>query len=197
MHMNFQPDIIYHIYNRGNQQQNIFINHDNYIYFLEKMRKYILPRCEILCWCLMPNHFHFLVYTNEESGRLIPKTPIPIQNLTEGIRLLLSSYAKGLQKQQGFKGNLFQQKTKTKAVSGNNTSYGVTAFHYIHQNPYKSNLVRKMEDWEFSSFRDYIAKGSGSLCNKKLGVSLLDLDIERFYEESYQVIPESNIKMIF
>jgi len=111
--------------------------------------------------------------------------------------LLLSSYAKGLQKQQGFKGNLFQQKTKTKAVSGNNTSYAVTVFHYIHQNPYKSNLVSKMEDWEFSSFRNYIAKGSGSLCNKELGVSLLDLDIERFYEESYQVIPEGNIKMIF
>ena len=115
--MNFQPDIIYHIYNRGNQQQNIFINHDNYIYFLEKMRKYILPRCEILCWCLMPNHFHFLVYANEESGRLIPKTPIPIQNLTEGIRLLLSSYAKGLQNSEILKATSFNRRQGQKLLA--------------------------------------------------------------------------------
>ena len=195
--MNFQPDTIYHIYNRGNQQQNIFIDRDNYIYFLEKVRKYILPRCELLCWCFMPNHFHFLVYANEKSTQLIPKTPVPIQNLTEGIRLLLSSYTKGLQKQQGFKGNLFQQKTKAKAVSGNDTSYAVTAFHYIHQNPYKANLVNKMDDWEFSSFTDYLGKRNERLSNQKLGVRLLDLNIERFYEESYRVIPEGNIKMIF
>jgi putative transposase len=135
MSINFQPETIYHIYNRGNQQQNIFFNDDNYIYFLEKVRKYISPRCELLCWCLMPNRFHFLVYTSKESTQWIPKTPIPIQNLTEGIRLLLSSYTKGLQKQQGFKGNLFQQKTKAKAVSDNDITYAATAFHYIHQNP--------------------------------------------------------------
>ena len=121
--MNFQPETIYHIYNRGNQQQTIFFNRENYIYFLEKFRKYIVPYCDVMCWCLMPNHFHFPVHANEQSVQEIPKGNIPVQRLTEGIRLLLSSYMKGIQKQQDFKGNLFQQKTKAKAVSEKHLDY--------------------------------------------------------------------------
>lgn len=195
--MNFQPNTIYHIYNRGNQQQNIFFNRDNYLYFLKKFRKYIAPYCDVLCWCLMPNHFHFLVNTNEQSVQFIPKATIPIQYLTEGIRLLLSSYTKGIQKQQGFTGNLFQQKTKAKAVNDKDEDYSCIAFHYIHQNPYKANMVVKMEDWEFSSFPDYIEERNGTICNKKLAIELLDLDMRYFYEESYKVIAEDAIKKIF
>lgn len=188
--MHFQPDTIYHIYNRGNRQRKIIFNRKNYLYFLEKVRKYILPRCDVLCWCLMPNHFHLLVYANELSIRPLAKAIIPTQYLTEGIRLLLSSYTKGIQKQEGFKGNLFQQKTKAKAVGVDNTNYPLTVFHYIHQNAYKANLVRKIEDWEFSSFLDYTGRRNGTICNKDLAIKLLDLDMECFYEESYKVIPD-------
>jgi hypothetical protein len=145
----------------------------------------------------MPNHFHFLIYANEGSAKLLPKTTIPIQYLSEGIRLLLSSYTKGIQKQEGFNGNLFQQKTKAKAVSSINVNYALTAFHYIHQNPFKAHIVSKMEDWEFSSFLDYAEKRNGTICDKNHAINLLDLDMRYFYEESYKVIPESNIKMIF
>ena len=130
--MYFQPDTIYHIYNRGNQQQTIFFNRNNYIYFLEKVRKYIVPCSNILCWCLMPNHFHFLIDANKKSCEEITRPGMPTQRLTENIRLLLSSYTKGLQQQQNFKGNLFQQKTKAKAVTVGERSYAFTAFNYIH-----------------------------------------------------------------
>jgi putative transposase len=194
--MHFQPEAIYHIYNRGNNQQCIFFNRDNYIFFLKKVRKYILPNCDLLCWCLMPNHFHFLANANEKSAAVISKAVIPVQNLSEGVRLLLSSYTKALQKQSGLKGNLFQQKTKAKLVSGSSLNYTATAFHYIHQNPYRAKLVNAMESWEFSSFQDYIGKRNGSLCNKDLAISLLDLDMKRFYEDSYRVIPENDIKKL-
>lgn len=45
--------------------------------------------------------------------------------------------------------------------------YAVTAFHYIHQNPMQAKLVKKMETWEFSSFRDYTGFRNGDLCKKK------------------------------
>lgn len=61
----FASENIYHIYNRGNDKQLIFFNRDNYLYFLKKLRKYIFPHCEILDYCLMPNHFHLLVYADE------------------------------------------------------------------------------------------------------------------------------------
>ena len=195
--MNFQPGTIYHIYNRGNQQQTIFFDRGNYIYFLEKVRKYILPRCDLLCWCLMPNHFHFLLHANAQTVMPVSKSIIPTQHLTEGIRLLLSSYTKGIQKQRGFKGNLFYQKTKAKPVNDDGLSYSLTAFHYIHQNPYKAKLVEKMEEWEFSSFADYLERRSEDLCNKALAENLLDLDLKRFYEISYQAIPGNDVKLIF
>ena len=195
--MNFQPETIYHIYNRGNQQRQIFFKRDNYIYFLEKLRKYVVPRCDILCWCLMPNHFHLLAYTTEQSVAPLQKSNIPSQHLTEGIRLLLSSYAKGIQKQERFTGNLFQQKTKAKCVSDKNGNYALTSFHYVHQNPFNAKLVKAIEDWEFSSFLDYLERRRGTICNKELAIKVLGLDMRYFYEESYNAIPENDVKNIF
>ena len=56
--------------------------------------------------------FSFLLHANAQTVMPVSKSIIPTQHLTEGIRLLLSSYTKGIQKQRGFKGNLFQQKQR-------------------------------------------------------------------------------------
>ena len=206
-YMHFDAEEIYHIYNRGNQKQRIFHSRDNYLYFLKKFQRYIAPRCDLFSWCLMPNHFHFLVSTTTASVQPIEKALIPIQYLAEGMRLLLSSYTKGVNKKLGLTGNLFQQKTKAKCVSQvsdtfnvsdtwSKPNYPVTAFHYIHQNPLRANLVHKMEDWEFSSFRDYAGLRNGKLCNKDLAMQLLDLDKNNFYKDSYAAIPEKWIEKI-
>lgn len=118
-----------------------------------------------------------------------------ITQLTESIRLLLSSYTKGFNKQYNKTGNLFQQKTKAKCVS--DEQYSVTAFHYIHQNPMAAGLVSKMEDWEFSSFADYAGKRNGTLCNQPLAYELLDLDRAHLYNESYAMIANEKMKQIF
>lgn len=65
--MHFNAGEIYHVYNRGNNRQTIFFNDKNYLYFLGKVKKYLYPNCDILAWCLMPNHFHFLIHANERS----------------------------------------------------------------------------------------------------------------------------------
>ena len=62
--MNFAEGHIYHVYNRGNNSQTLFFNHENYLFFLEKIRKHILPHADILAWCLMPNHFHLMISVN-------------------------------------------------------------------------------------------------------------------------------------
>lgn len=62
--MQFEPNHIYHIYNRGNNSQKIFFTRDNYLFFLKKIKLYVLPYADILAWCLMPNHFHLMVYLN-------------------------------------------------------------------------------------------------------------------------------------
>ena len=57
----------YHIYNRGNNRENLFVQARNYPYFLRLYAKYILPVAETFAYCLMPNHFHFLIRTRTED----------------------------------------------------------------------------------------------------------------------------------
>ncbi|MEO6539737.1 MAG: hypothetical protein ABIN74_02055 [Ferruginibacter sp.] len=195
--MQFEQSNLYHIYNRGNNKQTIFFTRDNYIYFLNKVKKYILPNCDILAWCLMPNHFHFLIHANTNTINLVKEAPLKINTLTEGLRLLLSSYTQGINVQLGRTGNLFQQKTKSKCVFDGDENYGHTTFHYIHQNPFKANLVSKMEDWEFSSFVDYAGLRKGTLCNMELAAFLLDLRMENFLKDSYAELPDDSLLKIY
>jgi putative transposase len=185
--MEFFKNELYHIYNRGNNQQKIFFKPDNYIFFLKKVSRFIIPYCDILAYSLMPNHFHFLVHSNETT---IGKKEFRGQerNVSEGIRLLLSSYSQAINKQNGSSGSLFQQNTKASPIVKGSTNYDLTVFHYIHQNAYRANLVKKMEEWEFSSFVDYCGKRNGTLCNKELAIKLLALNMKTFYEDSYKAI---------
>ena len=53
----------YHIYNRGNNRENLFIERRNYPYFLKLYAKHIQPVAETYAYCLLPNHFHFAIRT--------------------------------------------------------------------------------------------------------------------------------------
>jgi putative transposase len=59
--MDFVNGQIYHVFNRGNNSQTVFYNRENYLFFLDKIRKSILPHADVLAWCLMPNHFHLMI----------------------------------------------------------------------------------------------------------------------------------------
>ncbi|MFA5330111.1 MAG: hypothetical protein WC384_20120 [Prolixibacteraceae bacterium] len=63
--MIFESGNLYHIYNQGNNRQRIFYLRDNYLFFLNKLKRHVLPYSDILAWCLMPNHFHLLVYVKQ------------------------------------------------------------------------------------------------------------------------------------
>jgi putative transposase len=109
--MQFEKGHIYHIYNQGNNRQEIFFNRDNYLFFLKKIRTYILPYSDILSWCLMPNHFHLMVLVNEVELEIThPMTIHPNNNKrtqNNSIAILLRSYTRAIQKQDLIKGNLF------------------------------------------------------------------------------------------
>lgn len=58
----------YHIYNRGNNKENLFLEEDNYVYFLNLISKYLLPVSDTYSYCLLKNHFHILLKIKEETG---------------------------------------------------------------------------------------------------------------------------------
>ena len=116
--MHFEQDNVYHVYNRGNNKQPIFFTEANYVYFLQKIKTEWKQYCEIFCYCLMPNHFHFMLMPNEtgcESIVLGDKIT-HIQNLSKAIGKTLSSYTKAVNVQNKTTGNLFQKKTKAALV---------------------------------------------------------------------------------
>ena len=195
--MKFSENELYHIYNRGNNRQPIFFRPANYLFFLEKVRKYILPYCDMLAYCLMPNHFHFLI---NADTRTVAKKFISGNSkniLSESVKNLLSSYAQAINRQNKSVGSLFQQNTKAKCLLRIEKDYDLACFNYIHQNPVKARLVRKMEDWPNSSFRDYCGFRNDTVCNVKLGLQLLNLDEKTFYQDSYMIINDDDLKNIF
>lgn len=193
--MEFIENAFYHIYNRGNNRQLIFFKPENYVFFLNKIRKYILPHCDIICFCLMPNHFHLLVATDIRSVQIKRIGNHDKNVLSEGFKNLLSTYTQAINKQNNSTGSLFQQNTKAKELVKEMDIR--MALHYIHQNPVKAELCNRMEEWTYSSFKDYIGQRNGRLCNKALAGKILDLDLNTFYVESYQtVIDEITLKNI-
>ena len=63
----FKAGHYYHIYNRGNNKENIFIEDKNYNYFLKLLVKYVVPIADIYAYCLLKNHFHIAIRTKSEA----------------------------------------------------------------------------------------------------------------------------------
>lgn len=194
-------DNIYHIYNQGNNRQNIFFDRNDYLLFLKKYRELVAGNCETLSYCLMPNHFHFLVYTNDRSVIERKLGAISIQKLSDGFRRLLSIYAHEMNQKNGTVGSLFRQKTKAKLIEGvpDNSvlSYAELCFFYIHQNPVTSGLVEKNTDWEFSSAQDYSGFRNGTLCNRELTFQLFGWEKDNLTFIGQQQIISSEVKEMF
>ncbi len=202
--MYFESNHIYHIYNRGNNSQNIFFTRDNYLFFLEKIRKHILPYADVLAWCLMPNHFHLMVYVKitelrfdgvlgESQDKFGVKWGTAVsseRDFNHSIAIMLRSYTRAINNQENRTGSLFQMSAKAKCLTDNsqNTpawfssnfgtiiniedptkSYPQVCFSYIHSNPVDGKLVKRPEEWEFSSYLDLIGLRRGSLVNRSKG----------------------------
>jgi REP element-mobilizing transposase RayT len=186
----------YHIYNQGNNREDIFRENEDYFIFLKRFEEVVAPFCELTCYCLMPNHFHFLVNTTDESTRSVMLGTVKSTALSNGFRLLCSGYANEFNKRYNRTGSLFRQKTQAKLLEANDEHYPFTCFHYIHQNPMTAGLCKKMEDWEFSSFLDYCGLRNGLLVNKRMAYELIGVSQKDFYKESYMVMDDSKVKFL-
>ena len=60
-------DTYYHIYNRGVNRENIFIEERNYDLFLKLLEKHLLPVVDLVAYCMLRNHFHLLVRVKSEE----------------------------------------------------------------------------------------------------------------------------------
>ena len=152
--MDLYPQTCYHLYNRTNNRELLFKSEENYLYFLEKFRKACAPYVDTIAYCLMPTHFHWLVFIKTDN----------IQQLQRKIGDWLGGYTRGLNKHIHRTGSLFQQHTKARAIKNDRDL--LTVATYIHQNPVRIGLIQKLQDWPWSSYPDYIGLRKGTLPDK-------------------------------
>lgn len=155
----------YHIYNRGNNKQKVFIEEKNYAYFLKLMKKYLLPIAEIYCYCLLPNHFHILL-------RIKEGTVNPAQKFSN----LFNAYTKAINKEYKRTGNLFDRTYKRKKILDEN--YLRTLVVYIHLNPKPYNLQKDHRNYPYSSYQQ-ITNVNSTFLQRKEVLDLFD-DKENF-----------------
>ncbi len=173
-----EPDIIYHIYNRAVGKENIFSKQENYVYFLQKW-KTLLPYLDVYAYCLMPNHFHFLVRVKpldealrQHAHKQMTRKSESLLNgilsysdyLEDQFKRLFSSYALAYNKQEGRNGTLFQKRFKRVAVSEGYKQQYLLA--YIHHNPLHHRFCKSYEEWRYSSWKAYIQLHKPSLLNR-------------------------------
>lgn len=167
----FSPDEYYHIYNRGNNREPIFLDKQDYTSFLKRLRivlglerdfiglrinPFPAKSFTIIAFCLMANHFHFLIHQNGK---------IPISSL---MNKLSTSYARYFNAKYNRVGNIFQDTFKAKLVD--NDEYLMYLSAYIHNNP------EKPFGYEYSSLNEYLANKKPDLVSPDIVLGYFSKD---------------------
>jgi putative transposase len=142
----FSPGEFFHIYTRTNGAELLFRTEENYTYFLQKYQDHCSSYFSTLAYCLLPNHFHFLIRVEENTE---PKAAL------SAFSNFLNGYAKAYNKLYDRHGGLFQRKFKRKQVD--QESYLSQVIIYIHRNPQKHGIVEDFKNWKFSSYNGLIS----------------------------------------
>lgn len=194
--MYFEEDHVYHIFNRGINKNQTFFTSRNYEYFLDKVTEMVQPCVEILAYCLMPNHFHLLVRASRDGCEYYPmegNNTHNMQTLSKKLGVALGSYTQGLNKQYGRCGSLWAQGTKAIGLSNAKDAeeYLESCIHYIHQNPTRAGLKKRMEEWPYSSYNEFRKSSNRQICNVDLALRMLHKTPIEFLMAS-RVVKENN-----
>lgn len=166
------PGRFFHVFNRGNNGDNLFYQERNYAYFLRKYFEYLSPVLDTYCYSLLPNHFHILARVKEEDVVIghkrdaipPPATPTPGDGIpskadrekeaalwvSERFRRFFLGYSQAIRKQEGRSSSLFQKNFKRLEVDSE--SYLINLVLYIHANAQLHGLCTDFREYGHSSF---------------------------------------------
>jgi len=134
------PGAFYHVIARGNNKQRIFINDDDYKYFLERLGQYRERfNFTLYAYVLMPNHIHLLIETDK----------FPLSRIMQALQF---TYTQNFNRRHKKTGHLFQGRYK--AILCQKESYLLELIRYIILNPVRGRLIKKPVDWRWSSYYD-------------------------------------------
>lgn len=175
------PDSVYHVTARGNRKSNIFKEEEDfrtYLTILEDAIEYFNGQYEIMCYCLMDNHVHILLKTK-------------IKHIKYFISRLNSIYAKFFNNKYNYLGHLYQKRYFSELIRSDLQMLETS--RYIHLNPIKANMVKKPDEYKWSSYSMYIGKEKERLINSQKILAYFKKDNQR---ELYRKFVESRVEQI-
>lgn len=150
----FKRNQYYHLYNRGVDQNNIFYEEQNYLFLLNKIQKYRQKfDVSLVAYCLMPNHYHFLIRQNCDVG---------IQKFVQSI---FNSYSKAFNKKYNRTGTLFEGRFKD--IHVNQERYLTHLCAYIHRNPLEAGISKALGSWPYSNLPEWLDQRKGKLFDER------------------------------
>ena len=155
------PDLTYHIFNHANGNENIFRNDENFRFFLEKFKIHIHSVASVIAYCLLPNHFHFMVKirSEKELSAIFEKfkdlkTEEEQSNfISKQFSNLFSSYTQSFNKVNNRMGSLFVKNFKRELIRSDKQFQNT--FLYIQLNAVKHGFVSHEMEWKWGSWMTY------------------------------------------
>jgi putative transposase len=161
----------YHIFNRGVDKRKVFLRYGHYSRFLHTIRSLLDTgsatersiknqslalkyKINIICYCLMPNHYHFLIQQIEDGG------------ISEFMHNLNTSYTLYFDKNNNRTGRLFEYTFKAKEIDSDETLLHIS--RYIHLNPRIGKIVQDLSFYPWSSYLEYIGEKDEPFCQKEI-----------------------------
>lgn len=169
------PNTSFHITARGNRRNNIFRDEEDFQIYLELMKdslEHFQNQFNIVCYCLMDNHIHIMLETKDMHFKYF-------------ITRVNSIYAKFFNHKYNYIGHLYQDRYFSEIIETDSQALEVS--RYIHLNPVKANMVKKAEDYKWSSYGMCIGLTKEKLINSE---SILNYFSSR---ESYKFFVEQGI----
>ena len=196
------PNNFYHIYSQSIERGSVFIAENNYKCFLEKFNEFISPISQTYAYCLLPNHFSFLIKLNSEedifswlkknqkiaddtinlqdfknlSNRLIENFNPFSAHISKQFSSFFIAYNKSLNKEESKIGREFYKIFGQELLSSEEQLRDTLL--YIHANPVRHGFINCMSDWKYSSFNSLISDKLTQL-KRTEAVALFD-NIENF-----------------
>lgn len=158
-----ESEKFYHIWNRGNNRENLFYTPANYEYFLRMYAEFLEPVVETYAFCLLPNHFHLLIRTKSFQVSPVGETSKKTNPVSLAFQRFFTTYSQAINVQQRRTGSLFQKPFKRLEVTS--TKQLVNLVQYIHFNPQKHGITDDFRQYSWSSY-DRIIRNKPSKLKK-------------------------------
>lgn len=165
------PGAAYHITARGNRRNDIFKDEEDFQVYLTLMKgafEYYEGKYKLACYCLMDNHVHLLLVTTD-------------LHLKEFVTRVNSIYAKYFNNKYNYIGHLYQDKYYSELIE--NDSQMLEVSRYIHLNPVRAQMVKKPEEYLWSSYNILIGKCEDKLIEESILLSYFVNQSGRHYRE--------------